>query len=86
MVFEDTYRTRQINDLKVRQELDSINVLKKCLNESKEQTHKMTNLLDNFETRLSALHDLIVPVYDSTNILQIKHSSILINNFKIFLV
>ncbi|CAF0945163.1 unnamed protein product, partial [Brachionus calyciflorus] len=76
MVYEDTYRIRQLNDLKVQHEINSINVLKKCLNESKEQTHKMTNLLDNFESRLSALHDIIVPVYDSTNILQIKHSNL----------
>ncbi|RNA04882.1 Exocyst complex component 7 [Brachionus plicatilis] len=76
MVYEDTYRLRQINDLKIQQDLNSINLMKKCLDESKEQTNKMTCLLDGIEIRLSGLHDLIVPVYDSTNTLQIKHSNL----------
>ena len=36
----------------------------------------MSNLLTNFEARLNGLHDLITPVYDTTNSLQIKYSSI----------
>lgn len=75
MMFEDTYRVRQFNELKIQQEFKTMDLLKKCLKESNEQTNKMTNLLDNFETRLGALHDLIVPVYDATNTLQIKYSS-----------
>jgi hypothetical protein len=31
--------------------------------------------LDNFESRLTKLHDLIMPVYDATNMLQIKNHS-----------
>lgn len=84
MVYEDSYRLRQINDLKIEKDINSINLLKKCLGESKDQTSKMTSLLDGIELRLSGLHDLIVPVYDSTNTLQIKHSSFLI--FKIILL
>lgn len=80
MVYEDTYRLRQINDLKIQKDLNSISLLKKCIGESKEQTNKMTSLLDGIEIRLSGLHDLIVPVYDSTNTLQIKHSSMSLTN------
>lgn len=75
MTYEDTYRQKQLNEIKVQHENQTINSFKKCLKESEENTSKMTNLLDNFETRLNALHDLIVPVYDSTNTLQIKYSS-----------
>lgn len=75
MIYEDTYRLRQLNDLKIRQELNTIETVKKCLKESDEQTIKMSNTLNNFEQRLTALHDLIMPVYDATNMLQIKHSS-----------
>ena len=61
--------------MKVQHEIHTIEVLNKCLNESDESTNKMTNLLNNFESRLNSLHDLIVPIYDATNTLQIKYSS-----------
>ena len=75
-MYEDTYTIRQFNNNKIKQELYTIQKVKECLSESNEQTNKMKNLLDNFETRLTALHDLIMPVYDATNTLQIKYSSI----------
>ncbi len=75
MFEENTYRIRQLNDIKVQHEAQTINSLQKCLTESVENTNKMTNLLNNFENRLTALHDLIMPVYDATNTLQIKYSS-----------
>ena len=75
MTYEDTYRQKQLNEIKVQHETQTISSFKKCLKESEENTSKMTNLLDNFESRLNALHDLIVPIYDTTNTLQIKYSS-----------
>jgi hypothetical protein len=74
-MYEDTYTIRQFNNNKIKQELFTIQKVKECLSESNEQTNKMKNLLDNFETRLTALHDLIMPVYDATNTLQIKYTS-----------
>ena len=74
-MYEDSYRLRQFNEIKMQQEQQTIQVVKKCLNESNDQTNKMKNLLNNFESRLTALHDLIMPVYDATNTLQIKYSS-----------
>ncbi len=74
-MYEDTYRVRQLNEMKVQHETHTIDLLNKCLTESDENTHRMQNLLDNFERRLNGLHDLIVPIYDATNTLQIKHSS-----------
>ena len=53
-------------------ELENFN---KCLASSGEQTLKMTNLLTSFETRLSGLSDLIMPVYLSTNDLKVKFTS-----------
>ena len=76
MNYEDTYRVRQLNEIKVQHEIQTISSFKKCLKESDECTNKMSNLLTNFETRLNGLHDLIVPVYDTTNSLQIKYSNI----------
>lgn len=81
-MYEDTYTIRQFNNNKIKQELYTIQKVKECLSESNEQTNKMKNLLDNFETRLTALHDLIMPVYDATNTLQIKYSSKLIGELK----
>lgn len=75
-MFEETYRVRQFNEIKIQQDLQIVNALQKSLNESNEQTNKMTNLLDNFENRLTAMHDLIMPVYEATNMLQIKYSNI----------
>ena len=74
-MYEDTYTIRQFNNNKIKQELYTIQKVKECLTESNEQTNKMKNLLDNFEVRLNALQDLIMPVYDATNTLQIKYSS-----------
>ena len=74
-MYEDTYRIRQYNEIKMQQEVQTIDVLKSCLKKSNEQTNKMTDLLNNFENRLTALHDLIMPVYDATNTLQVKYSS-----------
>lgn len=74
-MYEDTYRMRQLNDLTINQENHTIAVVRKCLKESEEQTNKMTNILNSFEDRLSVLHNIIVPVYDATNILQIKFQS-----------
>ncbi len=74
-MYEDTYRVRQLNEMKVQHEMQTIDLLNKCLIESDDNTHRMRNLLDNFESRLNGLHDLIVPIYDATNTLQIKHSS-----------
>jgi hypothetical protein len=76
-MYEDSYRTRQFNEMKVQHELQTIDVLSRCLKDSSEQTSKMTNLLNTFEHRLSQLHDLIMPVYDATNTLRIKESSML---------
>ena len=75
-MYEDTFRARQQNELKMQQEFNTIKVLRKCMNESKEQTNRMTGLLDNFEARLTGLHDLIMPVYDATNTLQIKYANL----------
>lgn len=75
-MYEDTYRIRQLNEMKVQHETQTIDLLKKCLNESEDNTNRMNSLLNNFETRLTSLHDLIVPIYDATNTLQIKHSNI----------
>ena len=75
MKYEDTYRTRQLNDIKVQHEIQTIDLLQRSLKESNENTNKMTSILNNFETRLTVLHDLIVPIYDATNTLQIKHQS-----------
>ncbi len=75
MSYEDTYRIRQLNDIRVQHELQSISSFKKCLKDSDDSTNKMTNMLTNFETRLNALHDLIVPIYETTSSLQIKYSS-----------
>ena len=76
MNYEDTYRIRQLNEIKVQHELQTISSFKKCLKDSDEVTNKMSNLLTNFEARLNGLHDFITPVYDTTNSLQIKYSSI----------
>lgn len=75
MQYEDTYRVRQLNDIKVQHETQTISSLVKCLSDSNEGTGKMATLLDNFQFRLTALNDLIVPIYDTTNILQTKYSS-----------
>jgi hypothetical protein len=84
-MYEDTYRVRQLNEMKVQHEIHTVDVLNKCLNESDENTNKMKNLLNNFENRLTSLHDLIVPIYDATNTLQIKYSSIIfLNKLKYF--
>lgn len=74
-MYEDTYRIRQLNEMKIQHESQTIDLLNKCLSESDDNTQKMNNMLNNFESRLTSLHDLIVPIYDSTNTLQIKHSS-----------
>lgn len=74
-MYEDTYRIRQLNEMKIQHESQTIDLLNKCLSESEDNTLKMNNMLNNFESRLTSLHDLIVPIYDSTNTLQIKHSS-----------
>lgn len=74
-MYEDTYRIRQLNEMRVQHETQTIDLLNKCLEESDDSTKKMTNLLNNFESRLTSLHDLIVPIYDATNTLQIKYSS-----------
>jgi len=84
---EETYRVRHFNEIKIENELQTIDQLRKGLNQSKEQTNKMTNLLDNFESRLTKLHDLIMPVYDATNMLQIKNQSeslFLLSCFELF--
>ncbi len=75
-MFEETYRVRQFNEIKMQHDLQIINQLKNSLGESNEQTQKMTNLLDNFENRLTSMGDLIMPVYEATNILQRKYSNI----------
>jgi hypothetical protein len=75
-MYEDTFRVRQLNELKIQQDHRTIDVLRKCMSASAEQTSRMTGLLTNFETRLTALHDLIMPVYDATNTLQIKHANL----------
>ena len=75
-MYEDTFRARQLNELKIQQENSTLDLLKKCLSESNEQTRRMANLLDNFETRLNSLNDIVMPVYEATNALQIKHSNI----------
>lgn len=75
-MYEDTYRIRQLNEMKIQHESQTIDLLNKCLSESEDNTLKMNNMLNNFESRLTSLHDLIVPIYDSTNTLQIKHSNI----------
>ena len=74
-MYEDTYRIRQLNEMRVQHETQTIDLLNKCLEESDDSTKKMTSLLNNFESRLTSLHDLIVPIYDATNTLQIKYSS-----------
>lgn len=74
--FENSVRMRQLNDLKINQENTTIEMMRKCLVESGEQTNKMTNILNSFENRLSVLHDIIMPVYDATNMLQIKFQSL----------
>jgi hypothetical protein len=76
MHYDDTFRARQLNELKIQQENSTIDLLKKCLNESNDQTNKMVNLLDHFETRLNVLNDIIMPVYNDTNTLQIKYSNL----------
>lgn len=75
MMYDESYRKRQFNDLKINQENQTIGMMRKCLKESTEQTNKMSNILSSFETRLSVLHDIIMPVYESTNMLQIKYQS-----------
>lgn len=75
-MYEDTYRVRQLNEMKIQHETQTIDLLNKCLNESDDNTNKMNNMLNNFESRLTDLHDLIVPIYDATNTLQIKYSNI----------
>lgn len=75
-MYEDTYRVRQLNEMKVQHEMQTIDLLNNCLAESEDNTNKMNNILNNFESRLTSLHDLIVPIYDATNTLQIKHSNI----------
>lgn len=74
-MLDDSVRIRQLNDLKINQENSTVEMMQKCLRESSEQTNKMTNILNSFESRLSALHDIIMPVYDATNMLQIKFLS-----------
>jgi exocyst complex component 7 len=68
--------THHINDKRLQLDLQTVELLQRGLKESNEQTEKMTNLLSNFETRLTALNDLIMPVYEATNNLQIKHTNI----------
>lgn len=75
-MYSDTFRVRQLNELKIQQELNTNEMLRKCLSESNEQTSRMIGTLDNFESRLTALHDLIMPVYDATNTLQIKYANL----------
>ena len=75
-MYENTSRIRQFNDMRIQHETQTIDLLQKCMKESSEQTKKMSNLLNNFESRLTALHDLIMPVYEATNTLQIKYSNI----------
>ena len=78
-MYEDTFRTRQLNELKMQQEFNTIKVLRKCMNESQEQTKRMTGLLDNFETQLTrhlhALRGLVMPD-DATDPLQIKYANL----------
>jgi hypothetical protein len=75
-MYEDTFRVRQLNELKIQQDHRTMDVLRKCMSESGEQTARMSGLLTNFEHRLTALHDLIMPVYDATSMLQIKHGNL----------
>ena len=74
-MYEDTYRIRQLNEMKIQHESQTYDLLNKGLSESDENTQKMNNMLNSFESRLTSLHDLIVPIYDSTNTLQTKRSS-----------
>lgn len=73
---EDTEKMFQSNNINIKQELQTISSIKKCLKQSDEVTNKMTNILNNFESKINDLHDLIVPVYDTNNLLQNKYSSI----------
>lgn len=83
-MFDESVHMRQLNDLKINQENNIIEMMRKCLKESSEQTNKMTHILSSFESRLSDLHDIIMPVYDATNILQIKHQSYIFALFILF--
>ena len=56
-------------------ELIDLDNFQKYLSNSNDSTSKMTNLLTSFETRLSGLSDLIMPVYLSTNGLKVKLTS-----------
>jgi hypothetical protein len=76
MNYEDTEKMFQSNNINIKQELQTISSIKKCLKQSDEVTNKMTNILNNFESKINDLHDLIVPVYDTNNSLQNKYSSI----------
>jgi hypothetical protein len=81
MNYEDTEKMFQSNNINIKQELQTISSIKKCLKQSDEVTNKMTNILNNFESKINDLHDLIVPVYDTNNSLQNKYSSILSSFF-----
>ena len=75
-MYENIFQARQENELKIQRELDTINQIRKCMNETNDQTNRMTHMLNTFETRLSTLHDIIMPVYDATTILRIKQENL----------
>jgi hypothetical protein len=72
---ESGQRTRQLNDASIQQNNQLLDSLKKSLEQSNDQTKKMTSLLDNFEQQLTTMRGHIMPVYEATNILQVKYSS-----------
>jgi hypothetical protein len=73
---ETSYRMRQSNEIQIKHDLDLVNQLRNSLRESNSQTQKMTNILNSFETQLTTMHDLIMPLHEATKTLQIKHSNI----------
>ena len=73
--YDEANRIRQLNEMRIQQNGQMMDTLRKSLMQSDEQTKKMTMLLDNFENRLTTMHGHIMPVYEATNILQIKYSS-----------
>lgn len=75
-MYEDTSRLRQLNEISIQNETQRIEWLQRCLRESDENTKKMTNILSTFETKLTSMHDLVMPVYEATNTLQIKYSNL----------
>jgi hypothetical protein len=74
-MFDDIARIKNLNELKIQRVSQQLDILQKCLQDSNEQTCKMNSLLNGFDNKLSVLNDLIMPVYNSTNSLQIKHNS-----------